>query len=42
MELELTNRVAVVTGEASGIGAACVRAHAMKGFLRCLIRRDTP
>jgi dihydroanticapsin dehydrogenase len=40
MELELTNRVAVVTGGASGIGAACARALANEGMSVALLDRN--
>jgi NAD(P)-dependent dehydrogenase (short-subunit alcohol dehydrogenase family) len=40
MDLELKDRVAIVTGGAAGIGAAVARTLAMEGCLVCLADRD--
>lgn len=41
MELELANRVAIVSGGASGIGAACVRALSKEGVSVAVLDRDS-
>ena len=38
--MELTDRVAVITGAASGIGAACARAFAAKGAIVAVVDRN--
>ena len=39
--MDLSDRVAVITGAASGIGAACARAFAAKGALVAVVDRNT-